>query len=279
MIAYSLLPTRFEDGRHEAIEDGLRASGYEVQRAMPDHIDAADVLVTWNSYGRNGEVSQRFKKFGARHIVCEEAYFRRVNGEPCFALALWGHNGSGAWQPGGPERWAGFAVPLDPWREGGGHILVCGQRGFGYNAMAMPNSWPDDVYARLRLETARPLWFRPHPKRRRQMPSVGYDRVLDFEQPLDTHLANAWAVVVWSSNVATAALRQGIPAFYEAPHIVTQGAAQKGISGLESPNRSEVARRRAFESLAWAQWSMAEIRAGEAARHLLDEDRTAVLVA
>ena len=276
MIAWSLLPTRFEDGRHEAIEQGLRANGYDVRHGGPAAIRSDDVLVTWNSHGRAEALSAQFKAAGARHIVCEEAYFRRVNGEKHIALALWGHNGSGTWKPGGPGRFARFGIDPAPWRRDGDHVLVCGQRGFGYNAMA--NAWPDDVHDRLRQATKRPIWFRPHPKRRRKMPTAAYDRVLNHEEPLVDHLRGAWAVVVWSSNAATVALRHGVPAFHEAPHIVAEGAAPKGLARLERPKRSNTARRRAFEDLAWAQWSLSEIGAGEAARHLLREDRDPVRI-
>ena len=210
MIAWSLLPTRFEDGRHEAIEQGLRANGYDVRHGGSAAIRSDDVLVTWNSHGRTEALSAQFKAAGARHIVCEEAYFRRVNGEKHIALALWGHNGSGTWKPGGPGRFARFGIDPAPWRRDGDHVLVCGQRGFGYNAMAMPNAWPDDVHDRLRQATKRPIWFRPHPKRRRKMPTAAYDRVLNHEEPLVDHLRGAWAVVVWSSNAATVALRHGV---------------------------------------------------------------------
>ena len=63
MIAWSLLPTRFEDGRHEAIEQGLRANGYDVRHGGPAAIRSDDVLVTWNSHGRAEALSAQGRRF------------------------------------------------------------------------------------------------------------------------------------------------------------------------------------------------------------------------
>jgi len=231
---------------------------------VPDAPAAGDVLVSWNSYGNN----ERLGKLVGRHIVCEEAYVREIGGERYFALGLGGHNGNGRHHIGDAERWNDWKISVNPWRRCGTHILVCGQRGFGYNAMAMPDDWPDRVLPEIRRRTDRPVWFRPHPKRRRRMPSVAYDRVVDFTEPLAAHLKVCWAAVVFTSNAATEALLAGIPAFYCGPNIVTRGAAEAGLEKLESPSFPD--RMPAFTRLAWSQFSMSEIGCGWAIKALLD---------
>ena len=66
---------------------------------------------------------------------------------------------------------------------------------------------------------------------------------------------------------APAALAAGLPVFFEAPTIVTAGAAERGIERIERP--AYPARRPVFERLAWAQWSLQEVAAGLPFRHLL----------
>ncbi len=264
--AHSLLPARFADGRHEAIEAGAAAAGFRVRNGAGAPMPG-DVLLTWNFYGSRADTARGFQAAGAHAIVCEEAYIREVAGEHYFAMALGGHNGAGRWRVGAPERWAGWGIAMRPWRRDGAHVLVCGQRGFGYNDMAMPDAWPDEVYGRLRRVTERPLWFRPHPKRRRRETRAPYDRVLDYAEPLAAHLAEAWAVVVYSSNCATEALIAGVPVVYEAPHIVTAPACRRGIQALDAPFLGD--RLPAFARLAWAQWSMTEIARGVPFRQLL----------
>ena len=102
--AFSILPDRFADGRHTAIEAGLKACGYKIARgAEPGGAD--DVLVTWTVHrGHKDRAARKFEAAGGRVIVCEEAYFRRINGAPYFALALHDHNGAGGWPAGGPGQ-------------------------------------------------------------------------------------------------------------------------------------------------------------------------------
>lgn len=222
-----------------------------------------DVLVTWNTYGNNAALATGFR----RSIICEEAYIRRVKGERHFAIGLNGHNGQGDNPIGAAERWHGWNISVAPWRDRGGHILVCGQRGFGYNQMAMPDDWPDRVYARLRAVTDRPIWYRPHPKRRRRMPTAPYDRIVDYAEPLAVHLASCWAVVVYTSNAATDALLSGVPAFYDGPDLITAAAAQPEIAAIEAPRRGD--RQAAFTRIAWSQWSVPEIIRGDPFARLL----------
>ncbi len=264
--AHSLLPERFADGRHRAIERGAAAAGFRVRKGAGVPAPG-DILITWNLYGARAQAARRFERLGGRVVVCEEGFIRRINGESYFQMALGGHNGSGTWPRGGGERWDGWDIEIAPWRAQGDHILVCGQRGFGYSDMAMPEKWPDMMHARLSALTPRPLWYRPHPKRRRRWTKAQYDRVLDFRAPLSAHLRDAWAVVVYTSNAATEALLSGVPAFFDGPHLVTEGAAQPGVDHIECP--ALAGRLPALRRMAWAQWSMGEIARGDPFVHLM----------
>jgi len=260
MKAYCLVPDRFEDGRHLAIREGLAAFGFDVLTDRPDPTTLTpndqDILVTWNTYGNNAVLAKKFRNF----VVCEEAYIRVIKGEKYFAIGHNGHNGNNINPIGPPLRFINWGLTWKAWREHGDHILVCGQRGFGYNAMAMQEDWPDKVFAKLRSITKRPLWFRPHPKRQRKMPGVTYDKLVDFQEPIEDQLKNCWAVVVFTSNSATNALLEGIPAFYEGPNIVTREVSQKGLEAIEKPTLGD--RIQAFQRLSWSQFSMDEIKRG-----------------
>lgn len=238
------------------MEAGLEAVGFRVTQQIDDVVAADDAVVTWNAHTAVAAAGlRRARAAGAMAIVAEEAYTRRLWPAPHFALALDGHNGSGRWFPNGPERWASTGIKLNQWRKDGTHILVSAARGMGSPAMREPRGWADDVVRRLAQVSDRPVRLRRHPGKRYA------------DRPLEADLAGAWAVVVWASNCATHALVAGIPVFYEAPHIITSGAAERGIAGIERPAYPE--RLPVFERLAWAQWTMEEIRAGAPFRHLL----------
>ena len=256
--AYNLVPDRFDDGRREAIDAGLSACGYNVDdgRSVGRLLAPDDVAVTWNLHrGEARAMDKAMREAGGRVIVCEEAYTRRLWSEKHFAMALGGHNGAGAWYPGGPERWARLGIGLKPWRAGGEHVLVCAARGMGAPGLREPPGWAEQACRRLAAVTRRPIRLRRHPGKAYR------------QRPLELDLEGAWAVVVWASNCATQALVAGIPVFYEAPHIVTAGAAQRDIRRIDEPARPD--RLPVFERLAWAQWTMEEIRLGAPFRHLL----------
>ena len=250
--ACSLVPPRFADGRHGGILAGLKSAGLELVGAA----ERADVLVTWNLH--RPDVQRQAAACEARGgavVVCEEAYTRRLVPEKHMAVALHGHNGSGSWYPGGPERWRRLGLEIAPWRRDGEAILVCASRGMGSPLMREPRGWADKVCRRLQAMTRRPLRLRRHPGKQAA------------NHPLVRDLAGVWAVVVWASNCATEALLAGVPVFYAAPHIITAGAAEHGLDGIERPAYPD--RLPVFERLAWAQWSLEEVAAGEPFRHLL----------
>jgi hypothetical protein len=264
--AYNRLPTRFEDKRHEAIAEGLRSAGYDVSgTGSPTRPD--DLLVTWNLYGsRFQEAESARKTCKAETLVAEEAHIRTIKGEKHFQLAFGGHNGWGRFRVGGHERWDRWEIPISPWQKDGDHILVCAQRGFGYNRMAMPTNWPDTVLAELRERTKMPIWFRAHPKLKEPQKPRGYDRLCDISRPLADDLRNAYACVVYTSGVATLALLAGVPVFYAGPTVLAADACRRGFDDIDQPWMLD--RLPALRRLAWSHWSMSEIRSGEAIRWL-----------
>ena len=196
-IAYSILPDRFADDRHGTIERGLEAAGWRVKRGPGMPRGPEDLLVTWTVHrGHKERAARAFEAAGGRVLVCEEAYFREVNGERHFALALCDHNGAGRWPVGGPERWESFGIALEPWRRQGRHVLVREQRGIGSAKMMSPPLWHDDATRRLQALTGRPIVFRAHPKSRM------YPETAATQPTLEAALRDCHAVVTWASAIA-----------------------------------------------------------------------------
>lgn len=264
--AFSIVPHRFEDGRWQAIEQGIRELGFslhseEAWRPRPRQDYTGDVMLTWNLHGDKERARDRFEAQGGRVIVFEEGYTRGIWEAKHFAASLHGHNGSGTWLPewhGAADegRWLSLAIPFTSWREDGGHVLVCGQRGIGSSLMASPPEWHNRVAERLREYTSREIVVRTHP---------GKDKAA--RATLDDQLAGAWACVIWSSGCGVRALLHGIPVIREAPHWILEGAAGFGIQCIEDPPTPD--RLEAFARMAWAQWTIEEIRRGDVYRHLL----------
>lgn len=257
--AYVNLPTTVHY-RREAFINGFARLGFIVHTEMPDRaFGPEDAAIVWNMTARSQRTIDKAKAAGAALLVSENGYFGSDhNGHQHYAIALDGHNGSGRWHVGDPDRLKKFNLCFRPMRKfgGTGNVLIAAQRGIGSAKMRSPYKFEDDAAMGV-IKRGCNAVIRPHPGR--DEPAI----------PLGVQLADSSAVVVWSSNVATKALIHGVPAYYCAPHIVTAGAAMNyHHDWLKTPTEEE--RQEAFQRAAWAQWSLAEIESGEAIKTLLD---------
>jgi hypothetical protein len=158
-----------------------------------------------------------------------------------------------------PDRFAAFNRPIQPWRTTGAHVLVCPNsdvycRLHGF-AVA---SWLADVTRTLRAHTDRELRVR-----------WKHD-----ETPIAADLANAWAVVAYSSAAALDALIAGVPVFTLAPFAATVRMGLSDLSKIESPVYPDD-REPFLWSLAYQQWTIHEIYEGVAWRDLQREGASA----
>lgn len=243
---------------------GLRLAGFDVSIERPVAARPGDVLLIWNRYWDNDRLATEFERQGGTVLVAENGYLdpSRYGQRSWYALAIGGHNGQGEWFPGGPERWQEITpqlgAELKPWRDTGGHILVCPNRSFGRPGFIMPENWAERTAAELRTFARRPVRVRPHPGN------------VQPRLPLQADLDGCWAVVIWGSSAGVHALLAGIPVISMAPAWVCEGAAYHGIEFVltERPEL-DIDREAAFERMAWAQWHIDEIASGVPFRHLL----------
>jgi hypothetical protein len=250
--------------RRDSFTQGLSRLGYTVVTDTPKApLDRKDVVVCWNKTARSTQAISFARLGGAAVIITENGYYGRdENGIAPFALALDGHNGSGRWFCGGPERLSALNIDFKPLRmPREGRVLVAGQRGIGSNVMRSPWGFDQQASNWLRSAGYEPK-VRLHPGDRERTATP---------PPLMEDLADCDALVVWSSNCATEALIAGVPTYFMAPTIVTAGAATMlSVSNhdLPLPHVGEPFQA-AFERMAWGQWSVRELSSGEPFRLLL----------
>lgn len=238
--------------RRDAFIAGLEAAGYTItsnaSNPTPD-----DALVIWNRYGQNDQLAKRYEAAGAAVYVVENGYLGRDwRDEHWYSISLNRHNGGGIWPRGGSERWDSWSVPLKPWRKDGRHVLVLLQRGIGVAPVAQPGDWRQRV--ERTLQTDRPIKWRGHPGEKHPHGTL-YD-----------DLADAYCCVTWASGAALKALLQGVPVFYGFPDWIGKDAASLFTGDISEPFRGD--RLGMFRRMAWAQWSLPEISAGEPFRRL-----------
>lgn len=266
-VAHLHLPAHVEERRFAFI-DGFKRLGFQVQFGSPpptQPLKPEDVVVVWNMTARSHQAIYAAQAAGAALIVAENGYFGQdADGCQTYALALDGHNGSGRWPSGGRERLEALNVPFKPLKPYvRDRILIADQRGIGSQLMRSPHNFGHLTASWLERRGFR-TELRPHPGRHAP------------RRPLADDLAQTDAVVVWSSNVATQALIEGLPTYFCAPHIVSEGASRKVSVAHPEPTGvcSEEQRDAAFVRMAWAQWFLNEIAAGEAFKRLLDLHRS-----
>lgn len=261
--------------RRDAFMAGLKAAGYDTRTGGPMNVRPDDVLCIWNRYGDMHNIATRVEQQGGIVIVAENGYVAPGGISPhvtepreWYALAIGGHNGSGTWPVGGPERWDALGVDLKPWRTEGDHILVCPNRSFGRPGYIMPIDWPDKVVNRLRKVTNRPIRVRPHP-------GNGAHKT-----PLADDLKGAWAVCIWSSSAGVQSLIAGVPVIWCAPKWVCAGAGMNHLPiNDDALEYDDADRLKAMRALAWAQFHHTEIASGFAFTSLLRRTEQAQIAA
>lgn len=197
-----------------------------------------DILVTWNRIREGHESAKLFEARGLPVIVTENATWgNEFAGQRWYTLAAGLHNTADRFPVGDADRWDSLGIELQPWRSDGETILLP-QRGIGPPGVAMPAGWPARALAQYGGRV------RTHP---------GIAHCVALEQDL----AAAARVITWGSGAAVKALRCGISVVSEMPGWIGQ------------QDNTDAGRIEMFRRLAWAQWRLEEIAAGEPFARLL----------
>lgn len=254
--------------RREVFLTGLRRVGIPVIIDPPVKPNEDDVLIIWNRYGDNHRMATKYEANGGQVICVENGHLgKNWRGGSWLSMTLSHNAGAGRWPNNGPERWDGWNVPLEPFKEGGEEYLITEQRGIGEPGVASPEGWHSALMPiiRMRRQEAQ-VRVRAHPGTGAKPP------------PLREDLANIIAVITYHSAAATEALMYGVPVFYDSPNWIGRwsGKMVEAFLAGEEPLRDASARLEMFRNLAWAMWTVEEIQAGDPFKHLLFNDNTNV---
>jgi hypothetical protein len=245
--------------RSDAFAEGLKKLGYSPTFNLRGP-EPGGVFVAWNLHGSIENQAEDWRRAGGKVLVAENGFVRGQDGKQTYSLARDGHNGSGKWYVGGPERWEALGIKLRPWQSNPkGHILVVGQRGIGSKAMRSPSNWERTMVDQLARLTRLRIQLRAHPGRPAQEETVR----------IKQDLQGACCCVIWSSATGVRALIEGIPVFQFAPAWVCSDAA--GRCGVAFPPvMDDALRLQAMVKMSWAQWNTEELATGEPMRRLIE---------
>jgi hypothetical protein len=229
------------------------------------HYKPSDVAVVFGVYKSKvpisyprGIVIAEQRKRGLDVIVLETGYINRGDGESNhYAAGYNGLNGRADFRnadsPG--DRAEKLKVVLQPWRQGGEHILLCGQVPWDASVDHISfNAWLSMKREAIGRVTGRPVRFRPHPQ------------IAKPDMSLEEDLEDCWTVVTFNSNTGVDAVLRGVPVFADDAGSMAYPVANKDISQIENPQTPE--RTQWLSNLAYTQWTPEEMRQGLAWAHL-----------
>jgi hypothetical protein len=158
----------------------------------------------------------------------------------------------------GESRFRALDLEVKPWKTGdAGYILIPLQSSVWLEMMHERPTWLRSVTERLRAYSGREIVVRPKPL-----------KGVPTQPPLEEHLAGAWAVLGFSSNVLLKAAMQGIPICSTAYCATSPMGCSTPDSLMLGPTYRE--RESVLHALAANQWTIEEIAAGEMWRDLQD---------
>lgn len=231
--------------RRAAWHAGLERNGFNVvdvetaESVRPKR--ESDIFVSWNRHVDGARAADRFAAAGCKVLITENATWGNgFMGGHWYTVCRDYHNVRGTFPIDSASRWDALGVDLLPFRtQDIGEQVVLASRGIGPIAYRQPMGWPEHA---AKIYKAR---IRHHP---------GKNKALDLMRDL----SNAWRVITWGSGAAVLAMMNGV-------HV--ESLMPRWIAA--SPNTEEH-RLGMLRRLAWAQWRIEEIAAGEPIVRLLE---------
>lgn len=172
-------------------------------------------------------------------------------------------------QPYPGDRFAGWGKLVNPWRTDGEHIVFAGssEKYHSFMGLSDPTAYATKIIKQVSKMTGRPVVYRPKPSWKGAIPIEGA-RFSGPDEHIDGVVKNAWCLITHGSNAALDAIMLGVPA------IVLGDGIAKPISSTDladavGPRMVHHKTRAAwFHAVAYQQFTMAEIAAGEMWAHI-----------
>lgn len=249
--------------------------GYSGEKAVIEDFEysPADISVIFGVFKSKvpvswprGRVMEKTRKDGGNVLVLETGYINRGDGENNHYAAGWnGLNGRADFKNRGmpPDRAEKLGIELKP-RRRGSQILLCGQVPQDASVDHIDiMTWVHQARNEIKRRTKIEIVFKPHPLGK--VPPIngcGFTKV-----PLLEAIADAHAVVTFNSNSAVESAIEGVPVFAFDEGSMALPVANTDFDSIVDPALPD--RTQWLNDLAYTQWTPAEMRNGEAWRHLL----------
>jgi hypothetical protein len=226
------------------------------------------VVVLSGTREKGGEIVSYYQAQGVPVVVMDYGYLDRVHGIADFETGHWqvGLGGLG-WVPPfacPPDRLANLSTKLTYRGPSSDKapVVICGQHvgdpSHGHKQAELEKVY-GDLADEIRHQTKRPILFRPHP----DSPGVSPEGFDGFDRAqLSNTLQRAHCLVVLNSNVGLDAILVGCPVINVMPAPYAE-LATEWPADVETVRRPvEKAVRQYLNRVAYAQWTLQEVRGG-----------------
>ena len=228
-----------------------------------DEMEGFSSVVISGLRGKGAEIRDAYTHNKIPCVVVDYGYLNRVSGIKDFESRHWqvGLNRLG-WIPPfecKADRFNALGIDIKPHKRGE-IVYVCAQHiddpSHGLSEAGI-KSWAASMLNVLRLHTDKPIYWRPHPDSPIEV--EGYDGISTGFMDWD----DAHCVVCINSNIGLDALINGVPVFCDAS-APYNALANLNIAGIDAPSMpSEADLRQYLHRVAYAQWTLDEMREGK----------------
>lgn len=239
----------------------------EHARALASGLEAHGVRAIHASYGTKAttkyvacwgwRIGRMLRQSGHEVLVMERGY---LGDRFAWTSLGWnGLNGRATFRPkDDPQRFE-KNFRLAPWKDGGAYVLLIGQVP-GDASLGGVNlaRWYDETAEKAKVYGL-PVRFRQHPMALQRSIVQRVNGAESMNGTLDNALAGAAVCVTYNSNTAVDAVIAGVPTVAADGGTMAAEVCAKKLGELAKPDRTRWANR-----LAWCQWTMDEIKSGEA---------------
>lgn len=255
----------------EAFLAGVRNAGDEgVSRPIKRDVEVdhdCDVAVMVGVKSR--ELFRAHARVGVQVIALDKGYARHK------------HVGGIAWEywrvsvgshqptqmlstPRPSDRWEKLGLRVAPWRKNGNHILFAGSSAkyHEFYGIQDPSRYAFKRIREMREFTNREVVYRPKPSWHDAVPVSG--SVFNTKGTINDALLGAHALVTHGSNACFEAMLLGVPSIILGDGVAKPISSTK-LEDIRSPRLAKNKERLALlSSLAYFQWTLAEMASGEA---------------
>ena len=170
------------------------------------------------------------------------------------------------------DRFEKLGLKIKPLRKKGDHVLIVGQNMNDASLFGIDFSlWVKNTIQHLRRYTDRPIVFRDHPENKDLMKNliatynwanVSYSN----KGTINDDLKNAHCTVAYTSGSSIDSILAGVPVIPCSECNFVWPVSSHQLSEIENPKLGE--REQLLYDLAYAQWSVDEIKQGKPWQHL-----------